>query len=203
MARRVQALLGFKEQYVDTTVAAQVIGTSGSEQSRILYIDKGSKDGIKTGYGGHHAHRYRGQDRAGLPRLLAGSAHQRSIQRRRRCAEVLAPAGYLEGLARRRDDAAICHERREGRAGRRGHHQRRRPNLSQGLAGRQSRLGRTRQRSVPQHSCRSRSPSRSGGGSAGGHEDHREDARHQRSGAASCIGYFGRTTADGSQQARG
>ncbi|HEY1730819.1 MAG TPA: rod shape-determining protein MreC [Terriglobales bacterium] len=48
MARRVQALLGFKEQYVDSTVAAQVIGTSGSEQSRVLYIDKGSKDGIKT-----------------------------------------------------------------------------------------------------------------------------------------------------------
>ena len=47
MARRIQALLAFKEQYVDTTVAAQVIGTSGSEQSRILYIDKGSKDGIK------------------------------------------------------------------------------------------------------------------------------------------------------------
>ncbi len=48
MARRVQALLGFKEQYVDSTIAAQVIGTSGSEQSRVLYIDKGAKDGIKT-----------------------------------------------------------------------------------------------------------------------------------------------------------
>src|ERR1022692_956978 len=47
MARRIQALLAFKEQYVDTTVAAQVIGTSGSEQSRILYLDKGLKDGIK------------------------------------------------------------------------------------------------------------------------------------------------------------
>ncbi len=47
MARRIQVLLAFKEQYVDTTVAAQVIGTSGSEQSRILYLDKGSKDGIK------------------------------------------------------------------------------------------------------------------------------------------------------------
>ena len=47
MARRVQALLAFKEQYVDTTVAAQVIGTSGSEQSRILYLDKGLNDGIK------------------------------------------------------------------------------------------------------------------------------------------------------------
>jgi rod shape-determining protein MreC len=48
MARRVQALLGFKEQYVESTVAAQVIGTSGSEQSRVLYIDKGSNDGIKA-----------------------------------------------------------------------------------------------------------------------------------------------------------
>ena len=48
MARRVQALLAFKEQYVDTTVAAQVIGTSGSDQSRVLYLDKGSNDGIKT-----------------------------------------------------------------------------------------------------------------------------------------------------------
>ncbi len=48
MARRVQALLAFKEQYVESTVAAQVIGSSGSEQSRVLYIDKGSKDGLKT-----------------------------------------------------------------------------------------------------------------------------------------------------------
>ena len=47
MARRVQTLLAFKEQYVESTIAAQVIGTSGSEQSRVLYIDKGSKDGIK------------------------------------------------------------------------------------------------------------------------------------------------------------
>ncbi len=47
MARRIQTLLAFKEQYVESTVAAQVIGTSGSEQSRVLYIDKGSNDGIK------------------------------------------------------------------------------------------------------------------------------------------------------------
>ncbi len=48
MARRVQTLLAFKEQYIESTVAAQVIGTSGSEQSRVLYIDKGSNDGVKT-----------------------------------------------------------------------------------------------------------------------------------------------------------
>lgn len=44
--RRLQTLLGFKEQFVSETVAAQVIGTSGSEQSRLLYIDKGARDGL-------------------------------------------------------------------------------------------------------------------------------------------------------------
>src|SRR6516164_1129923 len=48
MARRIQSLLAFKEQHIDSTVAAQVIGTSGSDQSRVLYIDKGSKQGIKN-----------------------------------------------------------------------------------------------------------------------------------------------------------
>jgi rod shape-determining protein MreC len=46
-AHRLQALLSFKEQYISKTVAAQVIGSSGSEQSRSIYIDKGSRDGIK------------------------------------------------------------------------------------------------------------------------------------------------------------
>jgi rod shape-determining protein MreC len=46
-ARRIQALLQFKEKWIDTTVAAQVIGTSGTETSRLLYLDKGAKDGIK------------------------------------------------------------------------------------------------------------------------------------------------------------
>jgi len=46
-ARRLQALLGFKEQFISRTTAAQVIGSSGSEQSRSIYIDKGARDGIK------------------------------------------------------------------------------------------------------------------------------------------------------------
>jgi rod shape-determining protein MreC len=46
-ARRLQALLAFKEQFISQTVAAQVIGTSGTEQSRLVYIDKGSNDGLK------------------------------------------------------------------------------------------------------------------------------------------------------------
>ncbi|HLW52919.1 MAG TPA: rod shape-determining protein MreC [Candidatus Angelobacter sp.] len=38
--RRLQALLDFKEQYVGQTIAAQVIGSGGSEQSHVIYIDK-------------------------------------------------------------------------------------------------------------------------------------------------------------------
>jgi rod shape-determining protein MreC len=47
-ARRLQALLAFKEQFISQTMAAQVIGGSGSDLSRSIYVDKGYNDGIKT-----------------------------------------------------------------------------------------------------------------------------------------------------------
>lgn len=46
-AHRLQSLLGFKEQFIAKTMAAQVIGSSGSEQSRTVTIDRGSRDGIQ------------------------------------------------------------------------------------------------------------------------------------------------------------
>jgi len=46
-ARRLQALFAFKEQFISQTRPAQVIGSSGSEQSRVIYIDKGESDGLK------------------------------------------------------------------------------------------------------------------------------------------------------------
>jgi rod shape-determining protein MreC len=45
-AQRLQQLLAFTEKYIYQTLPAQIIGTSGLDQSRILYIDKGAKDGI-------------------------------------------------------------------------------------------------------------------------------------------------------------
>lgn len=45
--RRLQALLAFREKYVASTVAAQVIGASGSDQAHVLTIDKGSNDGLR------------------------------------------------------------------------------------------------------------------------------------------------------------
>lgn len=46
-AHRLQALLSFKEQFIAQTLAAQVIGSGGSEQARIVYIDKGERNGLK------------------------------------------------------------------------------------------------------------------------------------------------------------
>jgi len=45
--QRLQELVKFRENYAYQTVAAQVIGTSGSSQSHVLYLDKGSADGLK------------------------------------------------------------------------------------------------------------------------------------------------------------
>ena len=45
--RRLQLLLNFKEKFISKTLAAQVIGSSGSEKSRSIYIDKGSSDGVE------------------------------------------------------------------------------------------------------------------------------------------------------------
>jgi rod shape-determining protein MreC len=41
-------MLDFKGQYLEKTLPAQVIGTSGTDQARIIYIDKGSNDGLKA-----------------------------------------------------------------------------------------------------------------------------------------------------------
>jgi len=45
--QRLQGLLNFQEKYIYSTVAAQAIGSSGSDQSRVFYLDKGSIDGLK------------------------------------------------------------------------------------------------------------------------------------------------------------
>lgn len=45
--QRLQKLLAFKQQYLGHTVAAQVVGTGGGDQTRILTIDKGYSDGVR------------------------------------------------------------------------------------------------------------------------------------------------------------
>jgi rod shape-determining protein MreC len=46
-ARRLQVLLDFKSRFIVHTVAAQIIGSSGTEQSRVLDIDKGYRQGLQ------------------------------------------------------------------------------------------------------------------------------------------------------------
>jgi rod shape-determining protein MreC len=45
--QRLQGILNFQEKYVYKTVAAQAIGSSGSDQSRVLYLDKGKDFGLE------------------------------------------------------------------------------------------------------------------------------------------------------------
>jgi rod shape-determining protein MreC len=44
--QRLQTLLDFQQKYIYKTLPAEVIGTSGTEQSRVFTINKGKKDGI-------------------------------------------------------------------------------------------------------------------------------------------------------------
>ena len=114
-----RALLAFKEQYVDSTVAAQVIGTSGSDQSRVLYIDKGSNDGIETDMAVITPTGIVGK----IVQVFPDSAQVLPINDQfSGVGAALKDSrlqGILKGARQRRDDAAVHHERREGRARRR------------------------------------------------------------------------------------
>lgn len=45
--QRLQAMMNFQEKYIYKTQAAQIIGTSGSDLSRLFYIDKGANVGLE------------------------------------------------------------------------------------------------------------------------------------------------------------
>jgi rod shape-determining protein MreC len=46
-AERLQHLLDFQPNFIGATLPAQVIATSGTEQSNLVYIDKGKRSGLK------------------------------------------------------------------------------------------------------------------------------------------------------------
>jgi rod shape-determining protein MreC len=45
--QRLQALMDFQQKYIYKTVAAQAVGSSGSDQSRVFYLDKGTAEGLQ------------------------------------------------------------------------------------------------------------------------------------------------------------
>jgi rod shape-determining protein MreC len=44
--QRLEAAQGFQQKYLYATIVAQVVGTSGTDQSRVIYINKGKADGV-------------------------------------------------------------------------------------------------------------------------------------------------------------
>ena len=44
--QRLQAMLGFQQRYLYKTLPAQIIGSSGSVQSHVFYLDKGKAEGL-------------------------------------------------------------------------------------------------------------------------------------------------------------
>ena len=48
LAFGLQGLLKFQESYIYSTTPAQVIGSSGSMQNRLVWLDRGSADGIAS-----------------------------------------------------------------------------------------------------------------------------------------------------------
>src|SRR5258708_31615989 len=59
--QRLQAMNKFQQKYLYKTLAAQVIGTSGSDQSRGFYIDKGKAAGLVRDMAGTNSPGHFGQ----------------------------------------------------------------------------------------------------------------------------------------------
>ena len=104
-ARRLQTLLAFKEQFISKTVAAQVIGSSGSDLSRVVYIDKGENAGIERDMAVITADGIVGKVLRVYPSVVAGAADQRSDQRSGRILEKSRLQGVLRGTANGRSGA--------------------------------------------------------------------------------------------------
>ena len=82
--QRLQALLGFQEKYIYTTLAAQAYGSSGSDRSHVFYIDKGSREGLKPDMAVITADGIVGKVRDVFPHTLPGAGGERYHQRRGR-----------------------------------------------------------------------------------------------------------------------
>jgi len=80
--QRLQGILNFQQKYIYKTLAAQAIGSSGSDQSRVFLPGQGLGGRAGPGYGGDYGG---GDCRQGARRLSAfgaGAGHQRPDQRR-------------------------------------------------------------------------------------------------------------------------
>ena len=79
--QRLQAMLDFQQKYIYKTIAAQIIGSSGSDQSHVFYLDKGKADGLARDMAVISADGIVGKVREVFPALRAGAGDQRPDQR--------------------------------------------------------------------------------------------------------------------------
>ncbi len=133
--QRLQALLGFQEKYIYTTVAAQAYGSSGSDRSHVFYIDKGAREGLKPDMAVITADGIVGKVRD----VFSHTAQVLAVNDATSGAGVILETTRIRGILR--GDAVgrlevVGDSRRSAHSGRReGAHSRGRPDLSAGSAG--------------------------------------------------------------------
>jgi rod shape-determining protein MreC len=133
--QRLQALLDFQQKYIYKTLAAQAIGSSGSDQSRVFYIDKGSADGLARDMAVITPDGIVGKVREVFPH----SAQVLAINDQTSGAGVILETTRIRGILRGNAAGAAADCGHPGRpahpAGRKGADRRRRPDLPARTAG--------------------------------------------------------------------
>ncbi len=139
--QRLQALLNFQQKYIYKTVAAQVIGTSGTDQSRVFYIDKGKDAGLERDMAVITPDGIVGKVRDVFPH----TAQVLAINDQSSGAGVILESTRIRGILRGNADGqpqiVDIIARSADPAGREGAHRRRRPDLSARTAGGRGRKG--------------------------------------------------------------
>ena len=186
-AHRMQALLGFKEKWIDATVAAQVIGTSGMETSRLLYLDKGAKDGIRPdmpvitpdGLVGKVLNVYGDTSQVLMINDLTSGVGAILVKSRLQGIVKGTPTGEVQ-LNYIMSDESVQPGEAAG-------HQRRRPGLSQGVADRHGEQGERGAQPVPRYQGETGGGFGSSGRGAGHHRAEAARAGRERPGGDSRL----------------
>ena len=167
-AHRLQSLLAFKEQFIAKTVPAQVIGSSGSDLSRSIYIDKGSNAGIAQDMAVITAGGIVGK----VLRVYPSTSLVLMINDQSSGVGAMLEKSRLQGVVRGTPNGELILERvmsdEQVAAGRNCAEQRRRPDLSQGTSGGHGEQGKSRERNVSEHQGEAGGRPEPAGGSAGG-----------------------------------
>ena len=166
-AHRLQTLLAFKEQFISSTVAAQVIGSSGSDLSRIVYIDKGENAGIKKDMAVITADGIVGKVLVVYPSVAQVLVINDQTSGVGAILEKSRLQGYLKGRADGEIGMVGVMSDEQVAPGETSAHQRRRPDFSQGIAGWHGHEGHQRQGFVSEHQRETGRRSEQAGRSAG------------------------------------